>query len=236
MKNNVSTFFNAASAQAIDSSLRRYMLKVFTHMSAGLAVTAFVSFFLATTGAISSILFNRVFFIGLCVAEFAVVFYLSSRIDKLSVSSSKFWFYTYSVLNGATLTPLLAIFTSESLMTAFLASSAMFLSMVLFGYSTRKDLTSAGAFFFMGLIGLVIASFINLFFQSSGVSFVISIIGVAVFVGLTAWDSQMIKSMYFEGDSLEVSEKKAIIGALKLYLDFVNLFIYLLRLLGSRRD
>ena len=235
MKNKVSSFYKDAVA-TVDAGLRKYMLKVFTHMFVGLSVTAFAAYFISTSQAIMQTLFSTGLLWGLIIAELGVVIYLSARIDKMSSQTAQFCFYTYAVLSGISLAPVFLVYTGESLVTTFFVTSATFLSMVIYGYTTDKDLTGMGSFFTMGLFGLIIASVVNLFLKSSALSFATSVIGVIVFTGLTAWDAQLIKSLYFEGESEEASEKKSIIGALRLYLDFINMFLYLLRFLGNRRN
>ena len=162
--------------------------------------------------------------------------YLSARMSQISAGTAGTLFVVFAACLGLTLAPIFLVYSGESIAYSFFITSAMFLSMVIYGYVTGKDLTGFGAFLFMGLIGLIIASFVNLFVQSSAFMFVISIIGVVIFTGLTAYDTQIIKSIYFSDDSEEVTQKKAIFGALRLYLDFVNLFLYILRLVGSRRN
>lgn len=235
MRNNVSSFYKDAVA-AVDVGLRKYMLRVFTHMSLGLAVTALAAYFVSTSQAMMQTIFASGLVWGLIVAEFAVVIYLSARIDKMSTQTAQFCFYSYSLLSGISLAPIFLVYTGESITTTFFVTSATFLSMVIYGYTTDKDLTGMGSFFTMGLFGLIIASIVNIFMKSSALSFVTSVVGVVVFTGLTAWDAQLIKSLYFEGESEDTSEKKSIIGALRLYLDFVNMFLYLLRFLGNRRN
>lgn len=235
MKNKVSSFYKEAVA-TVDAGLRKYMLKVFTHMFVGLSVTAFAAYFVNTSQAIMQTLFSTGLLWGLIFAELGVVFYLSARINKMSSQTAQFCFYTYAILSGISLAPVFVVYTGESLATTFFVTSATFLSMVIYGYTTDKDLTGMGSFFTMGLFGLIIASVVNFFLKSSALSFATSVIGVVVFTGLTAWDAQLIKSLYFEGEAEEASEKKSIIGALRLYLDFINMFLYLLRFLGSRRD
>lgn len=235
MKNKVSSFYKEAVA-TVDAGLRKYMLKVFTHMCIGLGVTALAAYFVSTSQAIMQTVFASGLVWGLIIAEFALVIYLSARIDKMSSQTAQFCFYVYALLSGVSLAPIFVAYTGESIATTFFVTSATFLSMVIYGYTTDKDLTGVGSFFMMGLFGLIIASVANIFMRSSALSFVTSVIGVVIFTGLTAWDAQLIKSLYFEGESEEASEKKSIIGALRLYLDFINMFLYLLRFLGNRRN
>ena len=235
MKNQVSSFYKDAVA-AVDVGLRKYMLKVFSHMSVGLAVTALSAYFISTSQVIMSAIFNSGLIWGLIIAELGLVIYLSARIEKMSSQTAQFSFYSYALLSGISLAPVFVVYTGESIATTFFVTSATFLSMVIYGYTTDKDLTGMGSFLMMGLFGLIIATLVNLFLKNSTLNFVTSIIGVVIFTGLTAWDAQVIKSLYFEGESQEASEKKSIMGALRLYLDFINMFLYLLRFLGNRRD
>jgi len=236
MKNQVSSFYKDAAA-VVDAGLRKYMLKVFSHMSLGLAVTAIAAYFISTSPTFMQSVFSSPGLMwGLLIAELGVVIYLSTRIDKMSVQTSQLCFYSYALLSGISLAPIFLIFTGESITTTFFVTSATFLSMVIYGYTTNKDLTGMGSFLMMGLFGLIIATLVNFFLQNSALHFVTSIIGIVIFTGLTAWDAQVIKSLYFEGESQEASEKKSIMGALRLYLDFINMFLYLLRFLGNRRN
>jgi hypothetical protein len=236
MKNQVSSFYKDAAA-AVDAGLRKYMLKVFSHMSLGLAVTALAAYFISTSPTFMQAIFSSPGLMwGLLFAELGVVIYLSARIDKMSVQTSQMCFYSYALLSGISLAPVFLIYTGESIATTFFVTSATFLSMVIYGYTTDKDLTSMGSFLMMGLFGLIIASLVNIFLKSSALLFATSIIGIVIFTGLTAWDTQIIKSLYFEGESQEASEKKSIMGALRLYLDFINMFLYLLRFFGNRRN
>ena len=161
--------------------------------------------------------------------------YLSARINKMSISSAQITFWVFSAIMGLSLASLFIVFTQSSIARVFFITAGTFAAMSLYGYTTKKDLTRLGGFLFMGLIGIIIASVVNIFIGSSALQFAISVIGVLVFVGLTAYDTQSIKNMYYEGDSENISSKKALMGALRLYLDFINLFILLLQLFGQRR-
>ena len=235
MKDKVSSFYKDA-ADAVNAGLRKYMLSVFTHMSIGLAFTALVSFFVSSSPAMMRMLFTTGLQWLVFLAPLGIVIFLSARIANLSAEAATGWFYAYSASVGASLAPIFLVYTGESIVTTFFITSSMFLSMVIYGYTTDKDLTGFGSFLIMGLFGIIIASIVNIFVRSSATSLVISVMGVLIFTGLTAFDAQRIKSMYFESDSQEVTEKKAIFGALSLYMDFINLFLYILRLLGARRD
>lgn len=235
MKDKVTPFYNDA-VSAIDAGLRKYMLGVFSRMSVGLALTAIVAYAVSTSQSLMISLFNTGLFWVMLFAPLAMVLYLSARVDSMSAQTAQGWFYAYSAINGASLAPIFLVYSGASIALTFFSTSAMFLSMVIYGYSTEKDLTSVGSFCFMGLIGIIIASLVNIFTKSSTVSLVISLVGVVVFTGLTAWDSQVIKSYYFEGEEQESQDKKAVIGALRLYLDFINLFLCILRFMGAKRD
>lgn len=220
----------------IDEGLRAYMLQVFSYMAGGLAMTALVALFASTSAGFMQFLFSSpLCYYGVVFAPIIVAVCLMARISKITPDTARMLFFTYAALVGLSLSSIFLIYSPKSIATTFFVTSSMFLSMVVYGYSTNKDLSSWGSFLFMGVVGLFIAGIVNLFLHSSTASFVISGIGVVVFTGLTAYDSQVIKSYYMESDENEISEKKAIFGALNLYLDFINLFLYLLRFLGSRK-
>ena len=169
------------------------------------------------------------------LAPLGFVFYLSARINKMSVSSAQITFWLFASIMGLSLASVFVQFTGTSIARVFFITAGTFAAMSLYGYTTKGDLTKLGGFLFMGLIGIILASIVNIFVQSGPMAFIISIIGVLVFVGLTAYDTQTIKNMYYAGDSDSVGSKKALMGALRLYLDFINLFILLLQLFGQRR-
>ena len=168
------------------------------------------------------------------LSPLALVFLLSARVAKMSVGAAQATFWVFATLMGASLAYIFIIYTETSIARVFFITAGTFGAMSLYGYTTKKDLTGWGSFLFMGLIGIIIASIVNFFLASSALHFAISVIGVLVFVGLTAYDTQRIKNSYYEGDSTAVASKKAIMGALSLYLDFINLFLMMLRLFGSR--
>lgn len=221
-------------AEYIDAGLRQYMLNVFSYMSAGLGLTALVAYFLAATGAVYAVFSNPLLYWISVLAPFGLAMYLIMRISSIEQSTARTMFFAYAVLLGVSMSSIFVLYSAMSIASTFFTTSAMFLSMVIYGYATDKDLTSFGSFLFMGLIGLIIASIFNIFIGSTVMNLVISAIGVIIFTGLTAFDVQKIKGYYLESDSSEVSGKKAMIGALQLYLDFVNLFLYLIRFLGMR--
>ena len=215
-----------------------FIRSVYNWMAIGLALTGVVAFYVANTPSIRNIIFgNQFLFFGLIIAELALVFILSARIHKMQASTGTALFLIYSGLNGATLSFIFLVYTSSSITSTFFICAATFIACSIYGWTTKRDLTSLGGFMFMGLIGIIIASLVNLFLRSSAMSMIISYIGVFVFIGLTAYDTQYIKNMALTqpaGLEAGVMRKGAIIGALKLYLDFINLFLMLLRILGNR--
>lgn len=216
-----------------------FVRSVYNWMAVGLGLTGFVAYYAANTPALQQLIFrNQFLFFGLIIAELAMVFYLSARIQKIEASTATTLFVLYAALNGLTLSFIFLVYTSSSIASTFFICSATFVASSVFGWTTKRDLTSLGSFMMMGLFGIIIASVVNMFMRSTGISMVISYIGVLVFTGLTAWDTQMLKNMaQTQPDGLEagVIRKGAIMGALKLYLDFINLFLMLLRILGDRR-
>jgi FtsH-binding integral membrane protein len=222
----------AVSAERVTAFLR----KVYGWMMVGLGVTAGVAFAVANSPALQQAIFgNKFLFFGLIIAELGLVFYLSARVQKLAPQTASILFLIYSALNGATLSMILLIYSGTSIATTFVVTAGMFGALALFGTTTKRSLAGVGQFFFMGLIGLILASIVGLFWQSSALQFVISVVGVLVFTGLTAWDAQRMKVM-----AATVPEERftsyAVVGALALYLDFINLFLFLLRFLGGRKD
>lgn len=242
-----------AQAHEIDAGLRAYMLRVYNYMAMGLAITgvvAFGFFLMATTqdkGAAVAVLkngqmlteFGRLLFVSplkwvVMLAPLGMVFLLSARIGKMSVSSAQMSFWVFAALMGASLSSIFLVYTHGSIARVFFITAASFGALSLWGYTTKRDISGWGSFLFMGLIGIIIASLVNLFLQSSALQFAVSVIGVLVFAGLTAYDTQKIKSMYYALDDSDVIGRKAIMGALSLYLDFINLFVMLLSLFGNR--
>lgn len=211
------------------------MRKVYVWMSLALVITGFTAFFVASTPSLMSLIFNSGLIWVLMIAELALVWGVSAAINKISLTMATLLFTLYSVLNGATLSIIFFAYTMSSIATVFFITSGTFGAMALYGYFTKKDLTSWGRILFMALIGLIIASLVNIFLKSSGMDLVISYLGVLIFVGLIAYDSQKIKEMMLAApDAGEGMQKVALLGALSLYLDFINLFIHLLRLFGRR--
>jgi FtsH-binding integral membrane protein len=228
------------TAAVVDEGLRSYMLKVYNYMGLGLVVTGLVAYFFNQWAFSSETAFNLVYQSPLTwvimLAPLAFVLVLSFGITKLSVPVTQVLFWAFAAVMGLSLSSIFAVYTNTSIAKVFFISAGTFGAMSLYGYTTKRDLTQIGSFLIMGLIGVVIASVVNIFLQSSGLSFAISIVGVLVFVGLTAWDTQKIKESYNVGFGADVLAKGAIMGALSLYLDFINLFLMLLRLFGNQRN
>ena len=236
--NNYYNGYVTASQAESELALRNYvssvMFRVYGKMFLGLLVTAITSLLVLTNETLMALFFSsRITFFVLAFAELGLVFYLSARIDKLQASTATALFYLYAVLNGVTLTPIFAIYTGSSIALTFGITSVTFGAMCLYGYLTKQDLSKMGSILFMALIGLILCTIVNLFLHSSAMDWIISLAGVAIFVGLTAWDTQSIKRMVEMADPGQTG-KIATLGALSLYLDFINLFIYLLRIFGSR--
>ncbi len=215
-----------------------FIVSVYNWMAIGLAITGVVAYFVSNSQTMLRMIFGNPFvFIGLIVVEIGLVFYISGRISKMEASTATFLFLLYSALNGATLSAILIYFARATIATAFFVCAGTFIACSIYGYITKKDLTSLGGFMFMGLIGIIIASVVNLFLQSAAVTMIISYIGVFVFIGLTAYDTQKIKHMAQTQPSdaeAGVLRKGAILGALSLYLDFINMFIFMLHIFGGR--
>ena len=212
------------------------MRKVYVWMTLALLITGATAYGVATSPGIQMALFsNQLLFWGLIIAEFALVIGISAAINRLSLTTATLMFILYSVINGAMLSSIFLIYTMSSIASVFFITAGTFGVMALIGYTTKKDLTSMGKILFMALIGIIIATIVNIFLKSSGLQMIVSYLGVLIFVGLTAYDSQKIKNMLqMAPDASEASQKLALLGALTLYLDFVNLFIYFLRIFGRR--
>jgi hypothetical protein len=224
-----------APSAEIDAGLRAYMLRVYNYMAGGLAVTGIVAYVAASSGFYQSIASTWLIWLVM-LAPLGFVLALSFGIQRMSAGTAALLFWVYAAVMGLSLGGIFLVFTGASIARVFFITAATYGAMSLYGYTTRTDLSGFGSFLMMGLIGIVIASLVNIFIKSSSLQFAISIIGVLVFVGLTAFDTQRIKEMYLESDTGEIAAKKAILGALSLYLDFINLFMMLLQLFGQRRD
>jgi FtsH-binding integral membrane protein len=237
-----------ADRAVVDAGLRAHMIRVYNYMAAAVALTGVVAWFTfnaaVNTDASGAILgmtaFGQSIFSGpalivLVLATLGLVFFISFRIHTLSFSTAMTLFMVYAGLLGVMLSSVFLVYTGASITRVFFISAASFGALSLYGYTTQRDLSGMGSFLIMGLFGIIIAMLVNLFLKSSGLDFVISVVGVLVFAGLTAWDTQKIKEMYDVQDDGTVSGRKAVMGALSLYLDFINLFMMLLRLIGDRR-
>ncbi|MBV8920799.1 Bax inhibitor-1/YccA family protein [Bradyrhizobium sp.] len=230
---NLAASGTARSAVALDTGLRDYMMRIYNYMAAGVGLTAAVAWL--TYQLIGPALLQSPLIWVFILAPLALVFVIGSRINTLSVTTARLLFFAYAALVGVSLSILLHIYTSSSITRVFFIAAATFGALSIFGYTTRRDLSGVGTFLFMGLIGIIVASLVNLFLRSTGLDWLISIVGVGVFAGLTAYDTQRIKAMYDSKDDETSAGRKSIIAALSLYLNFINLFMMLLRLGGGRR-
>ena len=234
----------AGSAAVVDQGLRSYMLRVYNYMTVGLVVTGLVSYFsfaAAFDSAGNLTDFGSAIYLSplkwlVMLAPLAFVMVLSFGINKMSAAAAQLTFWAFAAVMGLSLSSIFAVYTGTSIARTFFISAATFGAMSLYGYTTKRDLTAIGSFLFMGLIGIIIASVVNIFLASSALAFGISVLGVLIFVGLTAYDTQRIKLSYSESFGSDVLRKGAIMGALSLYLDFLNLFMMLLQLTGNRRS
>ncbi len=243
-----------SGAGQIDQGLRSYMLGVYNHMTIGLAITGLVALgaFMATTtndpsqavARVGGVLLNSTggaIYRGplhwvVMLAPLAFIFFFSFRIDRMTAATARNVFFLFAAAMGVSLSTILMVYTGQSVARAFFVTAASFGGLSLYGYLTKRDLSAMGSFMAMGLIGLVIASVANLFFQSGAFQFALSILAVIIFAGLTAWDTQSIKSMYYVSDDHETATKKSVNGALRLYLDFINIFVALVQLTGNRNN
>jgi len=235
----------AGTAGAVDAGLRSYMLRVYNYMLVGLVLTGLTAWLVADVPSVRALFFSYDVGTGrmgmtilgwvALLAPFAMVLFMSFGQNRMSYGTAQITFWVYAALMGIGLAPIVWIYTGASIATTFFITAGTFGAMSLYGYTTGRDLTGFGSFLFMGLIGIVIASLVNIWFQSAMMSFIVSVIGVLVFTGLTAYDTQQIKNGYWEGADAQTAGKNAIFGALRLYLDFVNLFLFILRLFGGTR-
>jgi len=223
-----------AQTAAVDVGLRAYMLRVYNYMCVALALSGAVAFFVSTSPALQQAIFGTPLMWVVFLAPLGLVFFLSARINKMSAAAAQTTFWIFAGLMGMSLASIFIAYTPESVTRVFFITAGAFAGLSLVGYTTKKDLSGMGTFLFMGVIGLVIAMVVNMFLGSSMLQLGISALGVLIFAGLTAYDTQKIKLMYYEADSEEVATKKSIMGALKLYLDFLNMFIFLMHILGNR--
>ncbi|MHB2267645.1 Bax inhibitor-1/YccA family protein [Aliihoeflea sp. PC F10.4] len=256
LRNYQARYGAAGGVQAdasIDQGLRSYMLRVYNLMALGLAITGVAALgtvslavtsdpgqAVATLGngqmltSLGATLYGSPLRWVVMLAPLALVFFLSFRIDKMSVSAAQTTFWAYAALMGVSLSSIFLVYTAQSITQTFFITATAFGALSLWGYTTKRDLTGMGSFLIMGVFGLIIAMIVNIFLQSSALQFAVSAIGVLVFAGLTAYDTQKIKEMYYEGDGAVAMGRKAIMGALRLYLDFINLFLFMLQFMGNR--
>jgi FtsH-binding integral membrane protein len=247
-RNYAARGFGAAQSAAIDAGLRAYMLRVYNYMAAGVALTGVVAWFTYMNAAVTDAsgklvgltpfgqtIYGGAGMIVLFLGTLGIVFFMSFRINRLSVSTASLLFLVYAALLGVMLSSVFLTYTHGSIARTFFVSAASFGALSLYGYTTQRDLSPVGSFLVMGLFGLILAMVVNIFLKSTGLDFAISAIGVLIFAGLTAWDTQRIKEMYSSNDDGTVAGRKAVMGALTLYLDFINLFMFLLRFMGDRR-
>jgi FtsH-binding integral membrane protein len=226
----------AQSAALFDEGLRKHMLRVYNYMGLGLVITGIVAFVVSQTPALYVPIFSTPLKWVVMLAPLAFVFFFSFRIHAMSAATAQMAFWAFAAVMGLSLSSVFLVFTGTSIARTFFITATMFGAMSLYGYTTKRDLSQFGSFLMMGLIGVIIASIVNIFLGSSALQFAISVIGVVVFVGLTAWDTQNIKQQYAENFDQESQQKLAVFGALSLYLNFVNLFQLLLSLTGQREE
>jgi len=237
MENNLPDSNFSQKQLDISHTISVYLTKVYNWMAIALLLTGAVAYFTAQSEMMIQAIFgNRILFFGLIIGELALVGYISARINKLSLYNATLLFLAYAVLNGLTMAVIFMAYTSSSISTTFIITAGTFGAMSLYGYYTKSDLTKLGSLAFMALIGIIIASVVNMFMNSEMMSWIISYLGVAIFIGLTAYDTQKLKGIAINGfENEESMEKSAILGALTLYLDFINLFLFLLRIFGDRK-
>ena len=229
--------FNYVQSPNAGTLANKVMRRVYVKMLVAMLVTAATSMYVSSNEAILQLIFGNSFVtIGLVISQIAVVLVLSGRLNKLSITSATLLFYLYSVLTGVVFSSILLLYTATSVGMTFLITAGVFAAMSIYGFTTSNDLTKFGSIMFMALIGLIICSVVNIFLKSSGMEWIISLAGVAIFIGLTAWDTQKIKNAAMYATDGTSAEKLATFGALSLYLGFVNLFLYLLRFFGGSRD
>lgn len=229
-----------SNAQVVDEGLRSYMLKIYNYMTGGLAVTGIISYLIANNPSFLRLFFTPTGYSGFgwlaLLAPLIMVFAFGWVVNRGTIAQVQAMFWGFSALMSVSLAPIFLIYTGASITRVFLITAATFGALSLYGYTTKKDLSGWGSFLFIGLIGLIIASIVNFFMQSPGLYYALSYIGILIFAGLTAYDTQNLKNMYYQsGMGGDTADRIAISGALSLYLDFINMFLYLLRLLGDRR-
>lgn len=235
MRHSAHTSAHAKNLESIHQGLRAYLQYVYAYMGMGLGLTGLVAFFIASTPALYVPLFQSPLIWLFIFAPMGIAFYFGMAVNRIRLQTARTLFWLYAALMGVSLSSIFLVYTGESIARIFLVTACTFGGMSLYGYTTQRDLSSWGSFFFMGLLGVILASLVNLFFQSSALQFALSVMTVLIFTGLTAYDTQTIRNAYDETLPLEMQGKRAIFGALQLYLDFINIFLALLRLFGDRR-
>ncbi len=253
VRQNYAQTARAQDAAGIDEGLRAYMLKVYNYMAMGLAITGIAAMAIAILAvandpsaavaqmsngtllnSFGAAIYGSPLQFVIMFAPLGAVFFLAFRISKMSVAAAQMTFWVFAAIMGLSLSSIFLVYTAESITRVFFITAAAFGGLSLYGYTTKRDISGWGSFLIMGLIGIIIAAIVNIFLASSALQFAISVIGVLVFAGLTAYDTQRIKTMYYEGDSTDTMGRKAIMGALSLYLNFINMFLLLLQLFGNR--
>lgn len=229
------TLTTSRAQVAIDEGLRSYMLKVYNYMASAMLLTGLVAYATSTSPTMLQAIYGTPLMWVVMLAPLAIVFGLSFGINRIKASTAQALFWLYSGLVGLSLASIFVIYTGTSIARVFFITAAAFGALSLYGYTTKRSLSGFGSFLIMGLFGIIIASVVNLFLKSTGLQFAISLIGVLIFAGLTAYDTQSIKEMYLDSDDGEVAAKKSVMGALRLYLDFLNIFLFLLQFMGDRR-
>ena len=228
--------YGAQSAALFDEGLRKHMLRVYNYMGLGLVITGLVAFFVGSTPALYVPIFGSPLKWMVMFAPLAFVMFFSFKVNSISAGAAQTMFWAFCAVMGLSMASIFLVFTGASIARTFFISAAMFGAMSLYGYTTKTDLTKFGSFLIMGLIGVVIASIVNIFLGSSMLQFIVSVVGILVFLGLTAWDTQTIKEQFAENNGAEANQKLAVMGALSLYLSFVNIFQLLLSLTGQTEE
>jgi FtsH-binding integral membrane protein len=228
--------YKSTSIDATDTGLRSYLIRVYNYMSGGLFLTGLIAYLTSQSPELMNTLFNTPLKWLVMLAPLAFMLFLSFGINRISSTKAQLIFWLFASSMGLSISSIFLVYTGLSIAKTFFITATMFLAMSIYGYTTKSDLTRFGSFLIMGLFGIIIASIVNIFLKSSTLELVVSIAGVLIFTGLTAYDTQKIKLSYQEQDDSETNSKKAVLGAITLYLDFINLFLMLLRLLGNRRS
>ena len=224
-----------SQSAAIDAGLREYMMKVYNYMTSGLAISGLVAWGFSMSPTLMGAIYGTGLQWVVMLAPLGFIFFLGARLQKMSLAAAQMTFWAFAAVMGMSLSYIFIVYTGVSIVRVFLITCSTFAAMSIYGYTTKRDLTKFGSFLIMGLIGIILASIVNIFMQSSAMQFVISCVGVLIFVGLTAYDTQKIKSTYYAVAGTNFAGKAAIMGALTLYLDFINLFVMLMQLFGQRR-